>query len=342
MAGKVFKVGFAGLIHDHVWWELAKWARVENAELVAVGDPNPSLVKRAQDEFGVQRNYSSWDEMLEKEDLDIVQAAVENSNGANVVEAAAARGIHVVSEKPMSARLSQANRMIEASRKAGTFLMINWPTAWSPAINTMANIISDGRIGEVCYFKQRSSHNGPKESGCSEFFYNWLYDEELNGAGALMDYCCYTADMCACFLGLPKSVIGIRSILAKDYPLPDDNAIILMKYDRAFGVAEASWTQIIDTLGGNPIAYGSEGGVMVRGSKVVLHLKGKEALEIEPDPLPAGRSTGPEYLVNCIESGSPIEGMCSAEVSRDAQEILEAGLISSNTGEEVKLPINDE
>ena len=46
--------------------------------------------------------------------------------------------------------------------------------------------------------------NGPKEIGCDPRFVEWLYDEEKNGADALMDYCCYSANMCARFLGLPK------------------------------------------------------------------------------------------------------------------------------------------
>ena len=33
----------------------------------------------------------------------------------------------------MSARLSQANRMVRAAEQAGVQLMVNWPNAWSPA-----------------------------------------------------------------------------------------------------------------------------------------------------------------------------------------------------------------
>ena len=58
-----------------------------------------------------------------------------------------------------------------------------------------------------------------------------------------MDYCCYGADMASYWLGRPKSVVGIAARLEKDYIDVDDNAIILMKYPGAFGIAEASWTQ---------------------------------------------------------------------------------------------------
>lgn len=336
---KTYRVGVASMVHDHVWGELRHWKALPNVEIVAAADPNAPLREQIHREFGVTRLYSSWQEMLEKEELDIVQAASENATAVDIVEAAAARGLHVVSEKPMSARLDQANRMVAAAEKAGTQLMINWPTAWSPAVVGMVRLIRDGAVGEPFYFKYRAAHNGPKEIGCSEYFWKWLYDEKLNGAGALMDYCCYSADMCAFLFGLPRRVTGIRGVLAKDYPVPDDNAIMLFQYDRVFGVAEACWTQKAWTAGPNPLCYGAEGWIGVSGGKIVLQRPGKSEGTIEPEPLPEGERSGPEYLITCLEAGKPVEGMCSARVSRDAQEMLEAGLVSADTGQAISLPM---
>ncbi len=336
---KTYRVGFASLVHDHVWGELRHWKNQPNVKIVAAGDVNQELRDKFKAETGVNTLYPSWQEMIEKEELDIVQAAAENSAGADIVEAAAAKGMHVVSEKPMAARLSQAERMIAAAEKAGTQLMVNWPTAWSPPLNTLTKLIKDGAIGNVFYFKWRSAHNGPKEIGCSKYFYEWLYDEEKNGAGALMDYCCYCADMCAYLLGLPQQVTGFRATFVKDYPVPDDNAIIVMKYPHAFGVTEASWTQKVGYITPNPVVYGTEGGLMPSGGKVHLHRAGKEPQIIDPTPLPEGRRNAAEYFIHCIETGEPIEGLCNAKVSRDAQEILEAGLVSADTGRVVSLPM---
>ncbi|HIE50137.1 MAG TPA: Gfo/Idh/MocA family oxidoreductase [Armatimonadetes bacterium] len=207
---KTYRVGVAALVHDHVWGELRHWAALPNVELVAAGDVNPPLLERVQREYGVPRVYPSWQEMLEQEELDIVQAAAENNAGADIVEAAAAKGCHVISEKPMAARLSQAERMLQAAETAGTLLLINWPTAWNPAFVYLTELVRAGEIGRPFYLKNRSAHNGPKEIGCSRYFYEWLYDEEKNGAGALMDYCCYGAKLCAYLLGLPEQVTGFR------------------------------------------------------------------------------------------------------------------------------------
>ena len=334
-----YRVGVASLVHDHVWNELKHWAALPNVQIVAAGDVNADLRDRIREQYSVPSVYSSWQEMVEREDLDIVQATSENSTAADIVEACAAKGIHVISEKPMAATLAQAERMVAASRKAGVRLMVNWPTAWSPAIQEMERRILAGDIGRLTYFKQRSAHNGPKEIGCDPHFVEWLYDEEKNGAGALMDYCCYSADMCARFLGLPKQVTGFRRVLVKDYPLPDDNAIILMNYDHAFGVAEASWTQTVEYATANPVAYGTEGSIAVSGGQVVLQQTNGEPENITPPRASAPMRSGPEYFVHCLETGEAISGFCSMEVSRDAQEILEAGKRAADSGVTQSLPL---
>jgi predicted dehydrogenase len=338
---KTYKIGVASLVHDHVWSELKHWQSLPNIEIVAAGDVNEDLRQRIQEKYGVAKTYPSWQEMLEAEGdgLDIVQVASENSNHADIVEAAAAKKLHCIVEKPMAAKLSQANRMVKAAEEAGITLLINWPTAWSPAHQEMERRILAGEIGEVRYFKYRSAHNGPREIGCDPHFVEWLYDAEKNGAGALMDYCCYGSAMCARHLGLPEKVTGLRAVLAKDYPLPDDNAIIAMQYPHAFGVAEASWTQVTGYASGNPVAYGSEGAISLQGGKVVLQKPGKDPETITPQELQAPRRNGPEYLLHCLETGEAVEGVCSPQVSRNAQEILEAGLRAADTGQTQILPL---
>jgi len=334
---KTYRLGVASMVHDHVWGELSHWAKQPNVEIVAAGDINQDLRDRVARDFGVKNLYNSWQEMIASEELDIVQAASENSVCADIVEACAAKGIHVISEKPMAATLAQADRMLKAATDAGILLMINWPTAWSPAIQEWERLLASGAIGEITYLKYRSAHNGPKEIGCDPHFVEWLYDAEKNGAGAFMDYCCYSADMNARFLGVPSSVMGMRGTFVKDYPIPDDNAIVIMKYPHAFGVAEASWTQTVGYAeSANPVAYGTGGSLAVSAGKVVIQRPGSSDT-IEPKQPEAPHRNAAEYFLHCLETGQPIEGFCSAEVSRNAQEILEAGLRSADTGQTITL-----
>jgi predicted dehydrogenase len=304
---------------------------------VAAADENRPRLEKVSADAAVGRTYTSYQEMFEQEELDIVTVAMDNAGTLPVVEAAAARGIHVMTEKPMSATLDQAERMVEVCRKHRVELMVNWPTAWSPAIQTIDRLIGEGAIGQLHKVRYLAAHQGPKEIGCSRYFYEWLYDAERNGAGALMDYCCYAADLAAHWLGRPESVVGITGTLVKeDFPV-DDNAIILMKYPHAIGIAEASWTQQATDGGANPSVFGSEGTLSVVGTRVRLGRLNRDPELIEPDRPAPGKRNGAEYLVSCLRSGTPVEGMCSAATSRIAQEILQRGLESAQRGEEVRL-----
>jgi predicted dehydrogenase len=338
---KTYRVGVACLSHDHVWGELHNWRHLENVEMVAGGDDEPHLLAELKQKHDVPRVYDSWQEMLEKEELDIIQAAGGNNEGADIVEAAAAKGIHVISEKPMAATLEQAERMLAAAQKAGILLLINWPNAWSASWQELARRAAAGDIGELRYTRYRSAHSGPVAIGCAPSFVRDLTTPEINGAGALMDYCCYGADLAALLLGIPQSVTGMRGVFGDEpaYAASDDNAIIMAKYPHAFGVCEASWTQPVGYAGTNPVVYGKGGSIGIHGGKVLIQRPGKNEEAITPPETVYPHRSAPEYLLHCLENNLPIEGFCSPSVSRNAQEILEAGLRAANTGQTQTLPI---
>ncbi|MDE2127045.1 MAG: Gfo/Idh/MocA family oxidoreductase [Armatimonadetes bacterium] len=329
-----YRVGAAGLSHDHVWGELNHWKAAGNVVLAAAADPDPALLEQFQAAFSDARVYRDYHEMLEKEELQFVQAAAGNSEGANIVEAAAARGLHVVSEKPMAATLDQATRMRNAAARAGTLLLVNWPTAWSAAWQELERRVLAGDIGEPRHTRYRSAHSGPIDIGCSPQFVHNLITPEINGAGALMDYCCYGADLAARLLGRPMAVTGMRGWFGDEqaYAASDDSAVIVAQYAHAFGVCEASWCQPVETIEANPLVYGSEGAIgVVRGELVVSH-RGKQRETVLPLPTEAPRRSAAEYIIYLAENRAAAEGFCSPEVSLVAQEILELGLRAANTG----------
>jgi predicted dehydrogenase len=334
------KVGVLGLTHDHIWGNLEDLAKSEHGILAAVADPNRPLLDQAAGKYGCN-TYQAYADMLDNEQLDAVYLYAHNSAGADLTEMAAERGLHVMVEKPMAATLAQAERMTTTAARAGIVLMVNWPFAWQPRLQHAMKLAKDGVIGDLFQVRYRSAHNGPKELGCTPYFYNWLYDREKNGAGALMDYCCYGAALCRYMLGQPTRVTAMAGRLQKDYIDVDDNAIILMGYHHAIGITEASWTQVDDMTNYIPVFYGSKGTILIHKDgtvQVATHDEPKGKFVEVPEPSPDMR-TASDYFLTRITTGQPVEGLCNAEISRDAQEILEAGLISARTGKEVSLPL---
>ncbi|MCC7355254.1 MAG: Gfo/Idh/MocA family oxidoreductase [Anaerolineae bacterium] len=337
---KKLRVGILGMSHDHLWGNLRALVNSERGELVAAADPNPPLLEKVQQEYQCPQVYATYDELLARDDLDAVYIFADNATGAALAAQAAARGLHVLTEKPMSATLAQANQMLAAARTAGVQLMVNWPTAWGAAFAHAMTLAQRGEIGRIYQTHYRSAHAGPKEVGCSTYFYNWLYDPKLNGAGALMDYCCYGAALAAYLLGLPSRVTGVAGRLVKEYMTVDDNAVLLMEYPHAISVTMASWTQIGHLTSYVPTIYGSEGTLVVERKRLLLaDRQHPDGQEVPVPELGADERNATEYFLSRIADGRPIEGLCSPTVGRDAQEILEAGLLSAQRGQAISLPL---
>lgn len=335
-----YRVAVAGLIHDHVWSVLRTFIEHESVDFVGAADANAPLLEKVKETTGVDSVFSDTSEMMEQVKPDIVLVYTDNASAVDVVVAAAERGIHALVEKPMAATLDQADRMVIASEHHGTYLMINWPITWNAAYQHALKLAQEGDIGELWHVRHHSSHEGPRELGCSPYFWEWLYDKQRNGAGALMDYCSYGAVLCSYLLGRPGSVSGIAGrFVKKDIPV-DDNAVLLLKYENAIGMTEASWTQVGYVPYGLVI-NGTEGALTVAHDKRLIRSDRESihGIPIDVPELPVGERNPAEYMISRIDQGLPIEGISNARVCRDAQEILEAGVLSAESGSAASLPL---
>lgn len=344
------RVGVLGLHHDHVWPNLVALARGDLGSLVAAADPDPRLRERLEGTHGGVATHPTYEALLERADLDAVLVFADNRTSAELGVRALRRGLPVMIEKPMAADLAGADALLAAGRASGLPLMIDWPTAWRPALRHGCALVRAGAVGEPVQLSHRGGHAGPREFGCSPQFCAWLYDPDRNGGGALVDYCGYGAILCRTLLGRPLTVTAVTGRLRKDGLRAEDNAVVVLRYPRALGLLEASWTQI----GGEPafamIVYGDAGTLVVHQPKAAREgekagpgrlqlVTGEKSDVIDPPPLPADERDGPTYFLSRVRDGRPVDGLCAADVARDAQEVLAAALRSSASGHQVALPL---
>jgi predicted dehydrogenase len=338
MADKL-RVGVLGLSHDHIWGNLKALGESDDGVLVAAADPHPELQEQIRS-YGCEQVFADYGELLDSVKLDAVYIYTDNRQGAELARQAAARGLHVMIEKPMASSLAGADRMRGAARAAGVQLMVNWPIAWWPHLQYALRLIDEGRIGEVFQVNYRSAHAGPRELGCSTYFSEWLYDPRRNGAGALMDYCCYGAALTCHVLGLPSRVTAVSARLRKQDLPAEDNAVLIMQHASAISTSTASWTQIGHMTSYIPMIYGSAGTLVLQHGEVWLaDHEHEDGVKLDLPPPAAGQRTSAEFFLSHIRSGEPIAGLCGADVSLMAQEVLEAALLSASEGRTVSLPL---
>ena len=323
-----------GLHHDHVWGnleELSALAATGRVELVGAADADAELLVKYRERFSGETS-ESYDELLGREGITAAYVFANNRLGEDLVVKACERGLHCLVEKPMAATLAGAERMLAAARANGVRLMVNWPFAWWPQLRHGICMAQAGELGQVWQVRYRAAHQGPVELGCSRQFCEWLYDAELNGAGALMDYCCYGAVLADVILGRPESVTGVRvsTGLKPDLSL-EDNAILVLKYPNALATTEASWTQIGKLTSYSTTIYGSAGPVHIEpdhGGRI-LHATAEhpDGIELTVPPQPEHLQNASAHFLAVIEDASlAIHPLCDAEHGRNAQWVLEEGI----------------
>lgn len=333
-----YRLGIAGLVHDHVWQELQHWNSTGRVEFVAVADPNPPLIERAVREFQIPQTFDDPRRMLEECELDVLQICTSNAAAGPIVEFAAERGVHTVVEKPLAATLEQADRMLSATEKAGTMLFINWPNRWRTPTKQAWDLVKAGEIGDLFSARMRMAHKGPREFGCSDYFCDWLYDPLQNGGGALVDYCSYGAVAFRYLFGMPNAVQAVAARLVKHDITVEDNAAMTLLYHDKFAFAEASWSQIPSYH--DAVYLGTTGTLWTEDGHIrVSHSDGNKR-EIQVQELPDTEHDGPTCFLSCLEQGLQPPDVCSAQVCRDAQEILQAGLFAADSGTRVLLPLD--
>ncbi len=325
------RLAVVGLVHDHVWNMLPQFRDTEAVRFLAAVDPHAPLRERARAEYGFETLLPDTAELWDLRP-DAVLCCTANSETAAVVEACAAHGVPVMVEKPLAANLGQARRIANAAARSGIPVMCNWPTAWDARLRHAVQLAQSGALGELYTVRYRAAHAGPREIGCSPYFYSWLYDAERNGAGALMDYCCYGAALACWMLGEPTTVTGVRGRLVKtDIPV-DDNAILLMQYPHAFAVAEASWTQAGSRPGGVQL-LGERAGLWVeRGQLWRADADHPDGVALDVPALPPTERNGPTAFLEALRQGRAPEGLCGLGVAVAAQRTLEAGLLATRSG----------
>ena len=115
----VLRVGVLGLSHDHIWPNLKALAAGNVGQLAVVAEPDPALRARLADEHGAIETETSFDDLLERGDIDAVMVYADNRLSVELAQKAVARGLPTMIEKPMAADLAGADALVNAAEAAG-------------------------------------------------------------------------------------------------------------------------------------------------------------------------------------------------------------------------------
>lgn len=248
---------------------------VREVDLVAVGDPNESILEAVADEFDVNARYTNPLELIDDSSVKAVVIVTPTHSHRELVEAATSRGKSIFCEKPLSISLSEALAMQRAVEKSGVFFQMGLMRRFDPAYAAAHERIKQGEIGKPIVFK--STSRDPYRPALE-------YLDPASSGGIFIDMGIHDFDLALWFFGDVERVVSQGKVLAypEIEPYGDaDNAVTILEFtDGRLGVVDLSRsgvygydidTEILGTEGAIRIGYLRETKIQVLHKNHVWH-----------------------------------------------------------------------
>lgn len=320
---------------------------VSDAEIVAVTSPTEGHARDFATKHGIPNHFTSLDQMLAKDDIDMVVIGAPNFLHCDITLKAAKAGKHVVVEKPLCLNLAEADRMIEACKRANVKLMYAEELCFTPKYVRLKELLDEGALGRPVLLKQSEKHDGPHA--------DHFWDVERSGGGVTMDMGCHAIQFFRWLNGrTPITTVyaQMNTSVHTARTRGDDNAIIILEFANGVtAIAEESWTK----LGGmddRAEIHGSEGVAyadVLQGNSIQTYSKRGVGYAVEK----AGNTSGwsftmyeeiwnygfPQefaHFVDCVKHDKP--PLLTGEDGRAVLEVILAAYESAGTGRKVRLP----
>jgi predicted dehydrogenase len=197
MARKKVRIAIVGAGHVAQIAHLPAYRNNPDVELAALIDEDPVKGKRLVSQYGIERFYEDITEMLKRADIDAVDICTPNYLHAPMAIAALRSGKHVLCEKPLARNASEAQRMVEAAKKAGKYLMVAMNNRFREDVQVLRSFIQGGELGEIQLVKTgwlRRVEDWRDRS--------WFTVREKAGGGALLDLGIPITDLAVWVAGL--------------------------------------------------------------------------------------------------------------------------------------------
>lgn len=335
---ELLKVVVVGLSHDHSHNIMNEY---KNKKVILLGivETDKELIKRYQNSYQIPADlfYNDLSDMLKHIKPDAVLAYNPISEHIDVIRICMPLKIPVMVEKPLATTVKDAQEMAKLSRDNNTLLLTNYETTWYGSNQTLKKLMDDENFA-IKKMIAKDGHNVPKEIGCSKEFLSWLCDPIKNGGGAITDFGCYGANLMT-WLQNGKRPIAVtavtRNFKPKVYPKVDDDATIILEYENATGVIQASWDwsysiKDFQVYGENKSFYAANETTLLTQKNTVK----SETIKITDNYY----SNYLDYLKDAIDGKIfPNYDLSSLENNVIVVEILEAAKKSAKNGRCIKL-----
>jgi len=328
---------------------ISAFGKNPKTEVVAVCSSTPESAKRKIDEMKISADVcKTYEEMLERPDVDIVSIGTPNYLHYEEVMKASEAGKHIFIEKPAGLTVEQLWEMRDSVRESGVKTLVGFVLRWNPLFDVINSMIDDGVLGRIFYEETDYQHNiGDWARG-----WKWYGKDELGG-GSLLGAGIHAVDALRWFAGdgLEKTsdIVEVHAYSggyrhrAGDIDF-DGLVVAIMKLENGvLAKVSSNWDCTMPYR--FPIEVFGDMGTIKNNRVYSEKYRGQTDFMTIPTVLPDSGEVShhpfePEinHFVECIESNR--ESHCNLEDSINTHEACIAANISAETGKTIELPLS--
>jgi len=184
------------------------------------------------------RADADWRAVLDRDDIALVVVATRHDSLAEIAGAAAARGLHVLVEKPAARTAAELLPVQHAAACSGALVRVGYNHRYHPALRQARALVDSGALGPLLFVRARYGHGG--RPGYDR---EWRARPELSGGGELIDQGVHLIDLARWFLGDFTRVHGRVLTAYWDMPVEDNAFLTLETPTRQVAFLHASCTE---------------------------------------------------------------------------------------------------
>jgi predicted dehydrogenase len=221
---------------------LPAYLKMKDVRIVAVADITPARLELARQMIPGVRTYSTHEELLAaEEELDFIDIATPPSDHATIALAAAARGIHVLCEKPLTTSTESAEKLLLTAQRKKVVIFPCHNYKHAPVIKIVRDILSSGQIGEVTC-ATLNTYRPTHARGVTEWLTDWRRMRHYSGGGIAMDHGAHSFYLMFLFMGDYPTQVAAKAFTVESKWDTEDNVTAALSFPRGFANVFLTWT----------------------------------------------------------------------------------------------------
>jgi predicted dehydrogenase len=197
--------------------------RVPEAKLVAVCDVDATRTRAVAQALRV-RGFMNHRDLIRSKCCDAVLIATPHPHHYQAAVDCMKAGIHVLCEKPLTERISTADKMVKAARKARVAFGVMFQRRFEPGFAEAIDLIRKGFLGEL----RRATTISPEFR--TQAYYDmgtWRATWKGEGGGVMLNQAPHIMDLFVQMAGMPKRVRGRTATLMHHIEVEDLSEAVL-------------------------------------------------------------------------------------------------------------------